>query len=122
MNTDGYMELRGLVFKAYHGCLERERIEGNTFTVDFKGRLDIAAAAASDNLDDAVNYGLVYDVIAREMSIPSNLLENVAARIITALEKDFPSFRGMSVKVSKKNPPVNGECEWSSITLTSGNL
>lgn len=122
MNTDGIIELEDLEFKAFHGCLEREKTAGNIFTVDFKGRLDMSLAAASDNLDDAVDYGLIYDVIAREMAQPSNLLENVAGRIVLALEEAFPSFIGFSVRVSKKCPPVNGKCKWSRITLTSGNI
>lgn len=67
-------------FKAYHGCLEQEKIRGNVFIVDFKGSLDLSAAAESDNLNDTLNYGEIYEIVAEEMSIPSELLENVADR------------------------------------------
>ena len=33
----GVMELNGMEFHAFHGCLESERREGNLFVVDFKG-------------------------------------------------------------------------------------
>ena len=35
-NTIGTIELEGMQFRAYHGCLETEKIAGNDFVVDFK--------------------------------------------------------------------------------------
>ena len=93
-------------FKAYHGCLEQEKIRGNSFTVDFRGELDLSAAAESDNLNDTLNYADIYEIVADEMSIPSELLENVAGRIVKAIEKRFPELSSFSVRVSKKKPPV----------------
>jgi dihydroneopterin aldolase len=113
----GILELEGMEFRAHHGCLERERIAGNDFVVDFRGEMDMSAAAESDRLEDAVNYALIYDVIAEEMAVPSNLLEHMAGRIIKALAARFPEFGEFSVRVSKKRPPVNGIVQWSRITL-----
>ena len=42
------MELEGMEFHAFHGCLESERTNGNLFVVDFQGELDIRKAAVSD--------------------------------------------------------------------------
>ena len=107
-------------FRAHHGCLERETIIGNDFVVDFRGDVDMAAAIESDNLEDAVNYALIYNVVAREIAQPSNLLEHVAGRIVKALEAEFPQFVSFSVRVSKKRPPVNGIVHWSRITVYGG--
>ena len=119
MNNIGTIELDGMEFRANHGCLERERIIGNDFVIDFRGNLDMAAAMESDDLDDAVNYALIYNVIAKEMAQPSNLLEHVAGRIVKALAAEFPQFVSFSVRVSKKRPPVNGIVQWSRITVSS---
>ena len=115
--TTGTLELEGMEFRAYHGCLEHEKIAGNDFVVDFRGELDMSAAAESDRLEDAVNYALIYDVVAEEMAKPSDLLEHVAGRIVKVLEDRFPQFESFSVRVSKKRPPVNGVVQWSRITL-----
>ncbi len=117
-NTIGTIELEGMEFRAHHGCLEREKIVGNDFVVDFRGDLDMATAIESDNLDDAVNYALIYNVVAREMAQPSDLLEHVAGRIMKAIAAEFPQFVSFSVRVSKKRPPVDGIVQWSRITLT----
>lgn len=117
MEKIGILELEGMEFRANHGCLERERIVGNDFVVDFRGEMDMSAAAESDNLEDAVNYALIYDVVAEEMAKPSDLLEHVAGRIVKALETRFPEFISFSVRVSKRRPPVAGKVQWSRITL-----
>ena len=119
-NNIGTIELEGMEFRANHGCLEREKVVGNDFVVDFRGDVDMAAAMESDNLDDAVNYALIYNVVAREMAQPSNLLAHVAGRIVKALAAEFPQFVSFSVRVSKKRPPVNGIVQWSRITVHGG--
>ncbi|MBQ3250480.1 MAG: dihydroneopterin aldolase [Bacteroidales bacterium] len=113
----GTIELEGMEFKAYHGCLEREKVVGNDFVVDFRGEMDMSAAAESDDLRDAVNYAEIYDVIKEEMAKPSDLLEHVTGRIVKALEEKFPQFISFSVRVSKKRPPVSGVVQWSRITM-----
>lgn len=113
----GTIELEGMEFKAYHGCLEREKVVGNDFVVDFRGEMDMSAAAESDDLRNAVNYAEIYEVIKEEMAKPSDLLEHVAGRIVKALEEKFPQFISFSVRVSKKRPPVSGVVQWSRITM-----
>ena len=117
MEKIGIIELEGMEFKAYHGCLEQEKIRGTSFTVDFRGELDLSAAAESDNLNDTLNYGEIYEIVAEEMSIPSELLENVAGRIVKAIEARYPELVSFSVRVSKKRPPVDGVAQWSRVTL-----
>lgn len=113
----GTVELSGMEFRAFHGVLERERREGNLFRVDLSFSYDVTKAAASDSIEDAVDYGAVYDIVAREMALPSNLLENVAWRIREAVCKAFPAACDIHVKVSKNHPPVSGKVEWSSVEI-----
>ena len=114
------LELEGMEFWARHGCLGREKAVEQLFTVDFRAELDMRTAAGSDNLEDTVDYGKVYAIVEREMGKSSDLLENVAGRIVRAIEKELPGFRHFSVRVSKHNPPVSGQCEWSRVTLFGG--
>ena len=113
----GRIELCGMKFFARHGCLESEREQGNEFTVDFACDYDTSVAECSDELDDTLDYSRVYAVVAGQMEIPSNLLEHVACRIADALEEELPELDHFQITVSKKNPPVGGECEWARITL-----
>ncbi len=110
--------MEGMEFWGYHGCEEEERREGNEFVVDLRAEVDAKTAVESDRLEDTLDYGAVYKVIAREMEVPSNLLEHVANRILKALQKEFPQISRCSVRVSKKNPPIGGKAAWARVTLS----
>ncbi len=117
--TMGLIEIDGMKFYAFHGHFESEQIVGNEFRVDLKIETDIiASAAASDNLEDALNYQTVYELVKTEMSIVSHLLENVAKRILDSLYSNFTSIQKAEVKISKINPPMGGEIEKVSITIS----
>lgn len=120
MNNEGIIELEGMEFHAFHGCLEKERREGNTFIVDFHAEAGLKNAVKSDDLKDTIDYGRIYDIVAMQMAIPSNLLENVAGRISEAIRKEFKEIAFCKIRVSKKCPPVNGLCAWSRVTVTYG--
>ena len=117
VDKNGILELEGMEFHSFHGVLEREKIAGNLFVVDFRGVLDMRAAAESDKLEDALNYAEIYDVIAAEMAVPSELLEHAAGRIVKVVAERFPQLESFSVRVSKRRPPVSGIVQWSRITL-----
>lgn len=115
---NGKIELLGMHFFARHGCFESERLEGNEFVVDFTCEYDIYHAGHSDELIDTIDYGKVYSIIAREMETPSNLLEHVVCRLADALQEELIDLKHFCITVSKKNPPVGGDCEWAKVSLT----
>ena len=111
------LELTGMRFYAFHGCLESERRIGTEYLVDFACELDTSLAEKSDELGHTLDYSLVRAIVAREMAVPSNLIEHVAGRIADALQAEIPGLEHFEVTVSKKNPPVGGECQWARITV-----
>ena len=117
--SDTQIELRGLSFYAYHGVLPEERLQGNTFIVDLCLYANIERAMCTDELGDTVNYAEVYDVVSREMKVPSLLLEHVCGRIAAALLDAFAPLQRVRVSVTKRNPPIEGagSCE-SAVSLT----
>lgn len=105
-----------MTFRAFHGCREDEKLNGNTFSVDFSGEF-VSTAGKTDCLEDTVNYGKVYELVASVMGGERcNLLETLASRIMEEVRTAFPQFLHIKVSVGKKNPPVAGPCEWSRIT------
>lgn len=114
----GIIELLGMHFTAFHGCLEEEKESGNQFVVDFRCRYGIKQAALEDDLSLTLDYSKIYDIVAVQMALPSDLLENVAARIFDAILEAHPDIQEMEVKVTKLNPPVNGPADSASVTLT----
>ena len=51
------VRLIGVRGTGFHGVFEHERREGQEFVVDVELVVDLAPAAASDDLVDTVNYG-----------------------------------------------------------------
>lgn len=111
------IELSGMRFKAYHGCLETEKKNGGEFVVDFSCRTDIGPAAASDDLSRTTDYSVICGIVADVMKNPANLIETVAVRIADAISAAFPELEEFSVKVSKLNPPVGIPADKASVTV-----
>lgn len=114
----GIIEIEGMKFYAYHGHFAAEQIVGNNFEVYIRLEADCDKAAISDNLEDALNYQAVYETIKEVMQVKSALLENVAKRILDTLYERFPAIKNAQIKVSKMNPPMGGEMERVSVTLS----
>ena len=105
-------------FFAYHGCYKEEQLVGNRFEVNLTLEASSNEATHTDSLADALNYQHAYEIVKREMTIPSHLLEHVGGRILDALFKELNLLVSASIKVSKLNPPIGGKMEKVSVTLT----
>jgi 7,8-dihydroneopterin aldolase/epimerase/oxygenase len=76
------LTVTGIECRGHHGVLEHERREGQRFVIDLTLGLDTRAAAASDDLQETVDYGsLVGQVKAAVESDPVDLIETLAARV-----------------------------------------
>jgi len=117
----GIIEIEGMEFYAYHGCFTEEQIVGNKFLVNLRIEADCSKAKTTDNINDAVNYQIAYDVIKNEMEKKSHLLENIANRILESLFNKMSGIKIATVKVSKINPPLGGKIKSVSVTLTKNN-
>lgn len=114
----GIIEIEGMEFYAFHGCYKEEQIVGNRFIVDMTFETDVMSATQSDSIEDTVSYLDVYNVVNKQMMIPSHILEHVAQRIIDAVLEQFsPLITHIKVKVSKCNPPLGGHVKKVSVTL-----
>lgn len=113
----GIIHINGIRIRAYHGCLDEEAVIGGDYIVNAELHCDLRKAAASDDLNDTIDYVAVYNIVKEEMAIRSKLIEQVAKRIIDRMKKDFPALEGGSVTVVKLRPPMNGDVEQVSVTL-----
>lgn len=115
MNTRISITMR---IHAYHGVMPQERQVGNDFVVALTVDYPFESAMSSDALEDTLSYADVSAVVGREMSVPSQLLEHVAGRIIGSLKQEFPKITGGKIRITKVKPPIAGdvvaavEVEW----------
>ena len=98
--------LRGLSAHGFHGVFEFERANGQQFVVDAVLELDLAAAAASDDVADTVHYGeLAERLVAVVSGEPVNLIETLAVRLATVCLADA-RVRAATVTVHKPQAPI----------------
>lgn len=114
----GTIQIEGMEFYAYHGCFREEQIVGSKFLVDISLITECGKASQTDSIKDALNYQSVYELIKVEMQVKSHLLEHVAGRILDSLYKNFNDIESSTLKISKINPPVGGQVQKVSVTLT----
>jgi 7,8-dihydroneopterin aldolase/epimerase/oxygenase len=118
----GIIEIEGMEFYAYHGCFKEEQVVGNLFMVDLRLETDCGPASVTDQLKDAVNYQKAYQIVKHEMEIKSHLLEHVAGRVLKSLLKKLPQIHKATLKISKMNPPLGGQTNRVSVTMSMQNI
>ena len=100
------IELTGLRATGHHGVFEHERRDGQEFVVDLVLWIDLDRAAATDSLDDTVDYGALA-LLARDvvMGEPRDLIETVAAEIADAV-MERTQCHAVEVTVHKPSAPI----------------
>ena len=91
--------------------MPQERKVGADFAVSLKVGVDLSRPVVSDEVGDTLNYATLYEVVKKEMEIPSRLLEHVAGRIGQAVFNHFPQVTTAEVVLTKLNPPMGADLE-----------
>src|ERR1700684_3990819 len=100
------IELRGLTVHGRHGVLDHERVNGQDFVVDITVWIDLADAAATDDLADTFDYGILAARAAAVVAGPArNLIETVAGEIAQDVMKDA-RVHAVEVTVHKPQAPI----------------
>ncbi|WP_327101851.1 dihydroneopterin aldolase [Nocardia vinacea] len=100
------IELRGLRAYGYHGCFDYERRDGQEFLVDLTVWTDFAAAAATDDLANTIDYGALAErAVQIIQGPPRNLIEKVVAEIADDVMTD-PRIQSVEVVVHKPSAPI----------------
>lgn len=102
------MRLKALQFFGRHGTEDWEKINGRRFIVDVELTADFTAAAKTDDLDEALDYRVVYSRAKHVVESEShNLIERVAWRLMIEMFRTFP-VEEVRVKVAKPEAPIGG--------------
>ncbi len=101
------VQLHQLLFTAFHGVHEEERMLGNEYMVDCSLQY-IESAEVITHIDETVNYAFVYELIKKRMGIPTQLLETVAMEIGNEIIKNYQNLKVIDVSIKKLHPPIEG--------------
>jgi dihydroneopterin aldolase len=112
--------LTGLRASAFHGVFDEERRTGQVFIIDVAVFLDLRAAAASDDLDQTIHYGVLAEQVVEAVeNDPVDLIETVAERVANVV-LTHPAAQRVTVTVHKPSAPITVAFDDVSVTITRG--
>lgn len=101
------IELRGLRVRGRHGVFEHEKRDGQEFVLDLVVHVDLSAAAASDDLDDTLDYGgLAQRAAAILGGPPHDLIESVAGAVADDVLASDERILRVQVTLHKPSAPI----------------
>ena len=115
--TAGYVMLRNVRFYARQGVLPQERQVGADFLLSRRVGYPLGQAIESDEVGETLNYATLFDMVQREMDVPSQLLEHVAGRIAKAIVAVFPEVTSVDLELIKRNPPMGADCDGAGVEI-----
>ncbi|VTS26755.1 dihydroneopterin aldolase [Streptococcus pseudoporcinus] len=112
------IRLNGCRFYGYHGALAEEQVLGQVFVIDLELAVDLVSASKTDNLEETVHYGHVFErVKALVESQRFALIERLGGAICEELFQEFPTIEGITISIRKENPPIAGHYDSVGIIL-----
>ena len=114
----GTIKVKNIRVYAYHGCLVEEGKIGSDYRVDLSVKANLSKSSKTDNLADTVDYVHLNRIVKQEMAIRSQLLEEVAKRILDRILLEIPLVDKADVCVSKLNPPIGGNVAMVTIEMS----
>lgn len=97
--------------------MPQEKRVGADFLVNLRVGYPLARAMASDEVSDTLNYAELYELVKREMGVPSRLLEHVAGRIVKTVSEAFPEVTSIDLSLTKLNPPMGADCDGAGVEI-----
>ncbi|MCR4769328.1 MAG: dihydroneopterin aldolase [Bacteroidaceae bacterium] len=111
--------LKDIKLYAYHGVFPLENKIGDWYTINLRLTTNNIKSTITDDINDTVNYGIVFDIIKEEMNIPSKLIEHVCGRINQRLLNTFPIIESVTIIVLKNTPPMGANCSGCGVELST---
>lgn len=111
--------LNKMAFYGYHGVFPEETRLGQRFIVDMIVETSLEKAGKTDNLEDSINYGELYQICKEIVEgKPYKLVEAVAEKIAEATLIRFEGISQATVRVIKPDPPIPGHYESVAVEIT----
>ncbi|HUZ59020.1 MAG TPA: dihydroneopterin aldolase [Hanamia sp.] len=101
------VHLHNLVFHAFHGIHDEEKILGNEYVVNVAVEFHESTEVIF-HIHETINYVSIYNIIKKRMSVPTPLLETIAMKTGEDIHNQFPVLKSISISIKKMNTPIEG--------------
>lgn len=110
--------LQNMMFYAFHGVYEYERKQGQRFYMDLELTVNAGEAGKTDDLNDAVDYTIVYQKTKEIVeSHRYRLLEALAANIANEV-LGFAGVDSVTLRIRKPAVPLQGQIDYVQLEIT----
>ena len=98
------IQLNNLIFHAYHGLYEEEKIIGN----DFEVNMDVTFNELKKitHIHETVDYVKIHGIIKKVMENPTPLIETVVQEMVDQIKLFDPKIVSVMVNIKKLNPAI----------------
>ena len=122
MEESEKITLRNMAYSGYLGVADWEGDVKTPIEVDLEIHADLKKACKSDDLDDTIDYAMVYDLVGKVITgSHHNLLESLADEIADEIFQ-FCTCDKIVVRARKPHPPVSGVCEYAEVEIVRHNI
>ena len=112
------VKLDRMRIRAFHGLLPQEKAVGNIFEVSVDVWLSVPVSCmATEDIGSTVNYAELAEMVKQIMSVPCDLIETVAVKIMHAVCDRWSFIEGGRVTVTKETPPVPVQMKGASVEI-----
>lgn len=112
------IRLEGCRFYGYHGVFEAEHELGQIFVVDCELSVDLTAPSLTDDLENTVHYGQVFETIRRQVEEERYaLIERLGGAICQDIFQHYAPVMAIKLAVKKISPPIAGHYEAVGVEL-----
>ena len=118
----GVVEVNGIKVRAFHGCINEEALVGGEFSINVRVHAPFSIAAQTDDLNEAIDYVVITDIVKNEMAIRAKLIEVVAMRIIKSIQNRYSIATEVEVQLIKHRAPIQSDVKNVSVYLSSKDL
>jgi len=111
------IKLENIKFFSFHGLFPQERLLGNEFTLHVTVER-ISKERFSENLEQSIDYGVLYAICSEIMKKPVDLLETICEQIVEKIQLICPDYHKIEISVTKDHPPLGQIEGCSTVKLT----
>ena len=116
-----HIQIKELEVFANHGVLKQENELGQNFFVSVDLTVDTSKAAESDDIEDAVNYVEVAELIHSETKRNTfQLIEHLAGHLAEQILLTFPLVKSLSLRIDKPWAPIRLPLKTVSVEIQRG--
>ena len=116
-----HIQIKELEVFANHGVLKQENELGQKFVVSVDLTVDTSKAAESDDIEDAVNYVEVAELIHSETKRNTfQLIEHLAGHLAEQILLTFPLVNSLSLRIDKPWAPIRLPLKTVSVEIQRG--